>query len=59
MSTLAWTDERIAYAMELYYGEGLKWVCVARLMDTHPETVRHVVRDAEQRGMRQSNRRAA
>lgn len=59
MSALAWTDERIAIAMELYYGEGLKWACVARMMDTHPETVRQIVRDAEQRGMRKSNRRAA
>ncbi|SFY33077.1 hypothetical protein SAMN04244547_05142 [Azotobacter vinelandii] len=59
MRQAAWTDDRIAYAMELRYGEGLKWGCVARLMDTHPETVRHVVREAEQRGMRQSNRRAA
>ena len=59
MSALAWTDERIAIAMELYYGEGLKWACVALLMGTHPSTVYHAVRDAEQRGMRQSNRRVA
>ncbi|OHC11346.1 MAG: hypothetical protein A2002_04710 [Pseudomonadales bacterium GWC1_66_9] len=59
MSALTWTDERIAYAMELHYGEGLKWALVAMLMDTHPKTVHRVVRDAEQRGMRHSNRRAA
>jgi len=59
MRQVAWTNDRIAYAMELYYGDGLKWVRVARLMDTHPETVRQVVRNAEQRGMGQSNRRAS
>lgn len=59
MSALTWTDERIAYAMELHYGEGLKWACVALLMNTQPRTVHRAVREAEQRGMRQSNRRAA
>lgn len=59
MSALAWSDERIAYAMELHYGEGLKWACVALLMDASYFAVIKAVRTAEQRGMRQSNRRAA
>ncbi len=52
MNAIIWTDERIAYAMELRYGEGLKWALVAMMMDVHPMTVHRVVRDAEQRGMR-------
>lgn len=52
MSALAWTDERIAYAMELHYGEGLKWACVALLMDASYFAVIKAVRTAERLGMR-------
>lgn len=52
MSAIAWSDERIAYAMELRYGEGLKWACVACLMETSETSVIKAVHAAEQRGMR-------